>query len=201
AAIAQGGQIAASAGNRILAEDGAWLDASGVRNVALSVANDAILVNVQGNELRDAPVNRDNPSKALYSAAGDGLWVDINDLVLVPAGTGGYATDRYYTKGGLLEVSGWLDNTPHTIGEWDAVGGTITLQAKEVVTQPGSVFNISGGSVEYQSGYVQQSYLLGTDGRIYNVNAAPADMTYAGVYHGFTVDHPRWGVTETYLSP
>ena len=48
-------------------------------------------------------------------------------VTLGPAGTGGYATDRYYTAGGLLEVSGYLNNTGHRIGEWTAVGGSITL--------------------------------------------------------------------------
>ncbi|MCZ3030530.1 hypothetical protein NYY88_19680, partial [Acinetobacter baumannii] len=84
--------------------------------------------NVQGNELRDSPQNRD--SGTLLNS---NMWIDARDLTLVPAGTGGYATDRYYTAGGLLEVSGYLNNTGHKIGEWTAVGGTITLSAPEVV--------------------------------------------------------------------
>ena len=84
----------------------------------------------------------------------------------MPAGTGGDSSARYYTPGGLLEVSGWLANTPHTIGEWMAIGGSITLSTGAtgaVVAQPGSVFNISGGSIQYQSGYLNVSYLLGSE--------------------------------------
>jgi hypothetical protein len=106
-----------------------------------------VLVNVQGNELRDSPVNRD--SGVLINK---NVWIDIRDLVFVPAGTGGYAGERYYTKGGLLEVGGYLANTAHTIGEWAALGGTITLAAPEVVAQQGAKFDISGGSVSYEGG-------------------------------------------------
>ncbi|KTS81289.1 hypothetical protein RSA31_22520, partial [Pantoea dispersa] len=88
----------------------------------LPVSANAIKVNVQGNELRDSPQNRD--SGTLLNS---NMWIDARDLTLVPAGTGGYATDRYYTAGGLLEVSGYLNNTGHKISEWTAVGGTITL--------------------------------------------------------------------------
>ncbi len=44
------------------------------------------------------------------------------------------------------------------------------------------------------------SYLIGSDGRIYTTNNAPADLTYR-IYNGFTVDHPHWNVTDTYANP
>ena len=120
--MAQGGQIAVSAGNRVFAEQGAVIDVSGVSGARLAMSANQVQVNVQGNELRDSPVNRD--SGALVNR---NVWIDIRDLVYVAAGTGGYAGERYYTKGGLLEVGGYVANTAHTIGEWAAVGGTITL--------------------------------------------------------------------------
>ncbi|WP_407180783.1 filamentous haemagglutinin family protein [Bradyrhizobium sp. STM 3562] len=193
--MAQGGQVVASTGKRVFAESGAVIDVSGTVGTLLPMSANNISVNIQGNELRDDPQNRD--SGAL---ANSNLWIDARDLTLVPAGTGGYASDRYYTAGGLLEVSGYLANAHHTIGEWTAVGGTITLAAPEVVAQQGSTFNISGGSVQYQGGYLNESYLLGSDGRIYSVNNAPADLTYS-LYSGFTVDHAHWGVKDIYVSP
>jgi hypothetical protein len=98
--------------------------------------------------------------------------------------TGGYATDRYYTPGGLLEVSGYLNNTGHTIGEWTAVGGTITLANPQVAAQQGSTFNISGGSVSHARGTIVLTNLLGSDGHIYSVDNAPADMTFVGLAGG-----------------
>ncbi len=194
--MARGGQVAAFAGKRVFAENGSVIDVSGTVGTVLPVSANAIKINVQGNELRDSPQNRD--SGVLINS---NIWIDARDLTLVPAGTGGYASDRYYTAGGLLEVSGYLNNTGHKIGEWTAVGGSITLSAPEVVAQQGSTFNISGGSVQYQGGYVQQSYLLGSDGRIYNANNAPANLTYTAVANGFVVNHAHWGIVEVYLSP
>ncbi len=194
--MAQGGQVAVSAGQRVFVASGATIDVSGTNGTVLPVSANAISVNIQGNELRDSPQNRD--SGTLFNK---NVWIDARDLVLVPAGTGGYASDRYYTAGGLFEVSGYLNNTGHRIGEWTAVGGTITLSAPEVVAQQGSTFNISGGSVRYQGGYMQQTYLLGSDGRIYNVNNAPANLTYVAVANGFVVNHAHWNIVEVYLSP
>ncbi|WP_165421159.1 filamentous haemagglutinin family protein [Bradyrhizobium sp. Leo170] len=194
--MAQGGQVAVSAGQRIVTETGAIIDVSGVRNVLLPMSANNIKVNVQGNELRDAPVNRDSGN--LMNA---NVWIDVRDLVLVPAGTGGYASDRYYTPGGLLEVSGYLNNTAHTIGEWTALGGTITLSASEVVAQSGSIFNISGGAVTYQGGYIRTTNFRGADGGIYNIGDARADVLLDGVAGSFTRKHERWGVTETWTNP
>ncbi len=194
---AQGGQIAVQAGKRIFTETGATLDVSGVRNVALAMSSNNISINVQGNELRDSPQNRDSGY-----LANENVWIDVRNLTLLPAGTGGYASDRYYTPGGLLEVGGYLGNTAHTIGEWTAVGGTVTLSAPEVVAQKGAIFNLSGGSVAYQGGYIRTTNFLGADGRLYNIgDNAPADMKYYGVGSGFIRDHEHWGVTEVWMNP
>jgi filamentous hemagglutinin family protein len=206
--LATGGQIAASTGNaaisganpggRIQLESGAQADVSGAVGVQLSMASNNLQINIQGNEQRDAPDNRD--SGALNNGS---VWVDINDLILVPAGTGGYPTDRYYTPGGLLEVSGYLANTGHSIGEWAALGGTVTLAGNEVVTQPGSTVNISGGSLDVQTGYINQSWLVGSDGQLYSADNAPAGMTFTGIYKGFEVAHARWGAdaAEFFYNP
>jgi filamentous hemagglutinin family protein len=194
--MAQGGQVAVSAGKRVFAETGSVIDVSGMTGTVLAMSTNDISVNIQGNELRDSPQNRDSGT-----LLNKNVWVDARNLVLVPAGTGGYASDRYYTPGGLLEVSGYLSNTGHTIGEWTAVGGSITLSAPEVVAQRGSIFNISGGAVRYQDGWIRQTNLLGSDGRIYDANNAPSGLTYVSLANGFVVNHQRWNVVEIYLSP
>ncbi|TAI65967.1 hypothetical protein CWO89_10660 [Bradyrhizobium sp. Leo170] len=194
--MAQGGQVAVSAGGRIFTESGATIDVSGVRNVSLAMSANNIMVNIQGNELRDSPQNRD--SNALKNAD---VWVDIRDLTYVPSGTGGYEGDRYYTPGGLLEVGGHLANIRHRIGEWSAVGGTITLSAPAVIAQARSVFDISGGSIRYEAGYIRTTNFLGADGRLYNINDARADMTFYGLGSGFIRKHERWNVTEVWTSP
>jgi filamentous hemagglutinin family protein len=194
---ATAGQIEVSAGKRIFAGNGAELDVSGLVNVSLPMSANNLAVNIQGFELRDASLNRD--TKLLNSNT---VYVDLSQLQEVPANSSynpPYNTqNRIYTAGGLLEVSGTLNNVGHSIQEWDTIGGSITLSANQVVAQSGSVFNIAGGSINYQAGNIKQSYLIASDGRIYNVNTAPAGLTYVGVFQGFIVNHPRWNVTETY---
>jgi filamentous hemagglutinin family protein len=194
---ATSGQIEVSAGKRIFTGNGAELDVSGLVNVSLPMSANNLAVNIQGFEQRDNPLNRD--TKLLNNST---VYVDLRQLQEVaasPSYNAPYNTEnRFYTAGGVLEVSGELNNVGHSIDEWDTVGGSITLSANQVVAQSGSVFDIAGGSITYQAGYIKQSYLIGSDGRIYNVNTAPAGIAYLGVFNGFVVNHPRWNVTETY---
>jgi filamentous hemagglutinin family protein len=182
--VAQGGQIAVSSTRQIVAEDGALLDVSGLRNVALMMEDNNIKVNLQGNELRDSPQNRD--SDALKN---NDVWIDLRALTLLPGKDGVYVGDRYYTNGGLLEVGGHLANTKHGIGEWAAVGGTITLSAPEVIAQRGATFDISGGSIDYAAGWIYSTNLIGSDGRRYSVDNAPADLRFRGFAGGFVRTH------------
>ncbi|WP_445489638.1 filamentous haemagglutinin family protein [Rhodopseudomonas sp. RCAM05734] len=193
--MAQGGQVAVSAGTRIFAGAGSIVDVSGVQGVVRPMSDNQVLVNVQGNELRDSPVNRD--SGALVNK---NVWIDVRDLTFVPAGTGGYTGERYYTKGGLLEVGGYLANTAHTIGEWAALGGTVTLAAPEVIAQQGAKFNIAGGSVSYDGGRIYSTRLIGSDGRLYSFDNAPASMKFIAAAGGFVRTHNIQGKVSDQLT-
>ena len=198
--MAQGGRIAVTAGRRAFVRSGAVLDTSGVVGVTLPADVNSITVNIQPTEQRDAPVNRD-----LGLIKSNNVTLDIRDLVRVAADPGYSApydtTDRFYTRGGLLEVGGYINTKGHGIAEWASVGGVINISTPEFIAQPHSTLNVAGGTVSYQAGRVGQSWLVGRDGRLYNVSTAPADVPYVSVYGGEKLDHPRWGVTETYRSP
>ena len=194
--LATGGQIAVSAGGRSLVRDGAMIDVSGAVGVKVSMEANNIKINVQGNEQRDAPVNRDDGQ-----LINNDVWVDLRELVFVPAGTNGYATDRWYTAGGLLEVGGYLGTQGHSVGEWMAQGGTVTFTGKDVVTQKGAQINLSGGTVDVQAGYIQQTWLKGPDGRLYELSNAPGDILYSGFYKGYEDTSKRWGQTDFYYNP
>ncbi|MGL3823098.1 filamentous haemagglutinin family protein [Sphingopyxis sp. R3-92] len=190
---AQGGQVAVQANaGRITVEKDARIDVSGVMGVALDMESNSILVNVQGNEMRDSPANRDNDK-----LRSNDVWIDVRDLILLPDGTGGYEGDRWYTAGGLLEVGGHLANMAHGIGEWTAVGGTITLAANEVVAQQGAVFDISGGSLDYAAGWVNSTRVLGADGKLYDLRHAPAGIKMVAWGDAFIRNHERWGEAYT----
>ena len=186
--LATGGQIAVNAASRSLVRDGAQLDVSGAVGVKVAMAANNVDINVQGNEQRDAPVNRDG--KALIN---NNIWVDRRKLVLVPKGTNGYDSDRWYTAGGLLEVAGYLGTQGHSVSEWMAQGGTVSFGGKDVVTQAGSGINLSGGTLDVQTGALRQTWLKGADGKLYEAGSAPADLAYAGVYKGYEEEHARWG--------
>lgn len=190
---AQGGQVAVQANaGRVTVGEGASIDVSGVRGIALDMESNAIMVNVQGNEMRDSPGNRENP--LLRST---NVWLDVRDLVYLPAGTGGYEGDRWYTGGGLLEVGGYIGNMAHGIGEWAAVGGTITLAGREVVAHKGATLDISGGSLDYRAGWVRSTRVLGADGRLYDIGQAPAWMEMVAWGDAFVRKHDRWGAQYT----
>ena len=196
--LATGGQIAVNAASRSLVRDGAQLDVSGAVGVKVAMAANNVEINVQGNEQRDAPVNRDG--KALIN---NNIWVDRRKLVLVPKGTNGYDSDRWYTAGGLLEVAGYLGTQGHSVSEWMAQGGTVSFGGKDVVTQAGSGINLSGGTLDVQTGALRQTWLKGADGKMYEAGSAPADLAYLGVYKGYEEEHARWGkdASAFYASP
>ncbi|KAF1044734.1 MAG: Heme/hemopexin-binding protein [Herbaspirillum frisingense] len=196
--LATGGQIAVAAGGRSQVASGASLDVAGAVGVRLAMESNNLKINIQGNELRDAPAARD----AGKLANGD-VWIDTRQLLYVAPGTGGYESERWYTAGGLLEAGGYLANQGHRVSEWAAQGGVITLGGREVITQSGSSINLAGGSLDVQTGYLNVSWLKGNDGRLYNANTARSDQSYGGVYKGFEVAHARWGdkTTEYYTNP
>ncbi|WP_212627360.1 filamentous haemagglutinin family protein [Pseudomonas sp. PP3] len=194
--LATGGQVAVAAGQRSLVRNGALIDVSGALGVKVAMENNNIKINVQGNEQRDSSVNREGG--ALNS---NDVWVDVRELIFVPAGTNGYATDRWYTAGGLLEVGGYLGTQGHSIGEWMAQGGTVSFTGNDVVTEKGSVINLSGGTLDVQSGFIRQSWLRGADGRLYEISRAPGDILYTGLYKGYEDHSERWGQTSYFFNP
>ncbi|MFZ4288171.1 filamentous haemagglutinin family protein [Variovorax sp. HJSM1_2] len=195
--LATGGQVFVNAARTRLA-DRSSIDVSGAVGVRVAMEANNVKVNVQGNEQRDAPVNRDGDK-----LRNKDIWVDRRYLVKVAAGTNGYETDRWYTAGGLLEVGGYLGINGHSIGEWAAQGGTAQFSGGSLVAQAGSLINLAGGSLDVQTGYVQQTFLKGNDGRFYNANTAPGDLLYTGLYRGFETAHTRWGdgAKESFYSP
>lgn len=195
-AVATGGQVIADASRRSYLDEGARVDVSGAVGVQVAMESNNVKVKVQGNELRDSPDNRD--SGKLISSE---VWIDRRQLTEVAAGTGGYEGTRWYAGGGLLEVGGYLDNQGHSISEWAAQGGTVQLAGKEVVSHAGSRINLAGGSLDVQSGVVQQSWLRGRDGQLYRLDDAPAEMLYDGLYQGYELKQERWGVTESFRNP
>ena len=176
---------AADAG-RVYIGDGAVIDVAGLKLVPIAAAESAAKVNARGNEFRDSPLQRDG------ILAGKDVWVDVRGLISV-------AADRVYTPGGLLEVSGYLGLAQRNIDQRLTAAGSVSIfSTGDAILRPGAFVDISGGSLIHQAGYVPGTRLIGADGRLYDINQAPADVVYVGVCCEFRVNHSRWGVEEVY---
>ena len=82
----------------------------------------------------------------------------------------------------LLSSSSWqshLDSDVKLgIGQRSAAGGSVELKSNgDVILQQGSTIDVSGGAVNYQSGYAPTSQLV-YGGRSYDIASAAADKPY-----------------------
>jgi filamentous hemagglutinin len=172
----------------ILIDDGATIDVSGSQDVAASVADNFIQVQLRAAQLEDSPLQRNG---ALRGAT---VTVDIRQTGTNPDGTTWIGTP-------LADVSGYVGLIQHDVGQLTVNGGKVKLTAGDsVVLQAGSTINVSGGWINYQGALVGTSRLIGADGHLYDISKASPDQVYVGVLSGFTVEHSRWNVTETFAS-
>ena len=171
--------------SRLTIGAGAVLDVSGA-SVERSVSDNIIEVELRGNQLSDSPVQRDG---ALRS-----------ETVLVDIRQRGVRSDGSEWQGTpIADASGEVSNIERTVAERNLTGGTVELAAQgAVVVNEGAVINLDGGVVDYSAGDVTTSRVLGVDGQVYDIAEADADREYAGLVDSFTVEHPRWGVTEVF---
>ncbi|MCC8965149.1 filamentous hemagglutinin family protein [Bradyrhizobium sp. Pear76] len=176
-------------GARVIVDTGSLIDVSGLQGIPVAASSDVVQVNVRANELRDSPLQRGG------ILSSKNVWVNVHDLDPL-------ASDRVYTAGGLLEVSGWLGQVERPIDQRLTTGGSVIVYSTgDAILRPGASIDIAGGSLAHQAGYVPVTWLVGSDGRIYSANQAPADLTYISIGVGFTVNHAHWGVTEFYANP
>ncbi len=168
----------------VIASD-ARLDVSGA-SVELPVERNVLRVELRGSQLADSPLQREG---ALRS---DAIFVDVRE-------SGTRADGTRWIGAPLADLSGDISNIRRGLAERNLSGGTINLQSQgAVVVGSGAQLDVSGGFIDWQSGYVNTSQLLGADGRIYDIANADRDRTYLGVANAYSLTDRRWGVTHTY---
>lgn len=181
---------------QVLLENGATIDVAGLQNVVLPASYNFIPFVPRGNEFADMPLQR---SGALY---GQTLWIDIR-----ASGTRSDGTTWVGTP--VADASGTINGYGRSIQQLMTTGGSVNLQtdrtatdgvtpSRGVITQSGSVINVAGGNVTFLPGLVSTTKLLGADGRMYSMTNADPNRVYLGIAGQFTVNHSRWGVTETW---
>ena len=140
---------------RVLVENGAVLDASGLKNVKKSVADNILEQEVRRNELRDSPLQRGG---VLYAKT---VRFDRRKLPKI------------------VDVSGALDRYQEGIAERSTEGGSITLRSSgDVVLEKKSVLNVSGGAVAYKGAIVQTTSLIDEGGRTVSIDKANPQGRY-----------------------
>ncbi len=164
-------------GAEVRLEEGAVVDVSGTTDTMVSVARNFVTVEARGNELADAPVQRDGPIR------GETLTVDVRQ------------GSRF------LNTAGAAAGLQRDVVERLAAGGTVTIGSEGRVTvDEGATIDIRGGRVAYEGALVATSRLVTRDGRVVDIGDADPDVVYAGVLGDLEIEHEKWGVTEVFSS-
>ncbi len=167
-----------SDGGQIYLDSGSTIDASGLQNVQVDASRNLIEIQLGLNELQDDPLLRDG------FLHGQTVTVDIG-------------------KGTPLLNDATLKNYANTIGrgvqEKLTTGGTISLNAGgDVITRAGSVQNVSGGSIAYQTSPGATTKLIGIDGKVYDISDAQPDLQYIAFQNSYSYTDQRWGTQTTF---
>ena len=171
--------------SRLSIGENVLIDVSGA-SAERSVSENIIEVELRGNQLADSPAQRDGAIRS------ETVLVDIRQ-------TGVRADGSVWQGTPLADTSGEVSNIERTVAERSLTGGTVTLNSQgAVVVGAGTTVNVSGGQVEYSDGDVTTTRLLGEDGQVYDIAEADRDRNYVRLVDSFTVEHPRWGVTEVF---
>jgi filamentous hemagglutinin family protein len=183
-----------AADGRILIENGAVLDVSGIANITLPASYYVQQIILAGNELADSPLQQNG---FLY-----GRTVSVN-LALSGTNT---ETGETWVGTPIANLASYTNQLNNSISMLLKNGGAISLVGNEVVAETGSVVNLMGGYIHYLGGTINTTELIGSDGRIYNIGSANPNITYTGIAGEFAVEHnvsgkPDPSITQYYSSP
>ena len=174
--------------SRIYLAPTSTIDVSGA-NVSLPMESSSLSVQLRGSQLADFPQQRNGALR------GQTVNVDLRQYGTRADGSPWIGTP-------LGDLSGDVSAIQRDVFERNLTGGTINLNASgSVIMGQGATLNVSGGRIDYQSGYVKSSVLLGTDGKAYPIASADPSRTYVGTVDAISQDDPHWGTKSTVVLP
>ena len=176
-----------SAGQVYLDEDSV-VNVAGSLDVAVSVAQNIIEVDLRGAELANSPLQRNG------SLRGQSVLVDIRDVGIYESNT--------WLGTPLADVAGFANLIQRGVGQLTTAGGSVTISAgQSTVIQSGAKVDVSGGSIAYQPATVRTTRLVSVDGNVIDIAAARPDIIYEGIYDGaFDASNNKFRTTEIYTS-
>jgi filamentous hemagglutinin family protein len=177
---------------RIYVAKDALIDVSGYKGVIAPMERNVGEISVQSYELRDAPLQKTGVLK------GETIRVDLRKDTKIVDTSGAQAR----IERGIFERLGLLEekNPDGTIKSRQfGVGGEINLTSSgDVIINDGAKIDISGGSIDYQDGYITSTKLLTDYGRIVDISAADPNEHYAAIYGVVKEVHKKWGVERVW---
>lgn len=175
--LGNGGNANGQDGSRLMMEAGATIDLSGW-DVSRAMGYHQVSGRVFVAQLRDTPVQDGGP---LYRQ-------EIN-------------VDRRYGT----NVADWqsFDNLNQlTLDQMIVDGGTLTIASgDDFIMKPGSVIDVSGGSITYDAGYVYTTMLRRLDGTVIDIREADPDEIFMGLADQWVDYDTKWGQQKTYHIP
>lgn len=167
------GQTGISNDSRIQLDAGSKIDVAGLTGVVKPMDSNVVKVELRSNELRDSPLQRNGILN------GKTVYVDV----------------RQGTP--LADISGAVAQIGRTVDERSTAGGSVALHSEgAVVANAGSLVDVSGGSVAYQSGTIHTTQLVADDGSIVDIGEADPNRHYVAILGDLSTEHARWGITD-----
>ncbi|MEI6083057.1 MAG: filamentous hemagglutinin N-terminal domain-containing protein, partial [Verrucomicrobiota bacterium] len=156
--------VHANGAGQIYLDSGAAIDVGGTEDVAVSVSENIVAVQLTAAALANSPLLRNGPLR------GQTIYVDT--------GSTGTYNGRDWIGTPLADASGYANLIQRTVGELTIAGGTVKMDAGEsVVLQAGSSINVSGGWINYQGGDVKVTRLSSAGKSFLTAQATP-DRVY-----------------------
>nr|WP_225737609.1 filamentous haemagglutinin family protein [Dyella acidiphila] len=175
---------------RIYVDNGSVIDVSGLANVQLPMSALLVTIPLVGqNELANSPLLRNS---FLYQT---------KDLTVDSSQSGTTASGLAWVGSPILNISGYVDDVPRTVGQLMTNGGSINLNGAQVIVRSGAQLNLDGGYVAYQPGWITTPNLVASNGQVYNIADANPNLAYVGFAGQYSVIDNRWGVSTNYSNP
>ncbi len=172
---------------RITLASGASIDVSGAV-IQESVADNSLQVQLRGSEFANSPQQRNGALR------GQTVSVDLRLHGTNPDGSTWIGTP-------IADLTGDAATVQRDVFQRNLTGGTVTMTTSgALIESSGATIDIAGGAINWQSGYVKTSTLLGTNGVAYDIGSANENQSYAGTLDSISASDPHWGTAVSAAS-